>query len=123
MLEPGLVGFEHTNVILRSRVPQHQYREHVGPLTLVYVSKGHEACEIDGRRFVIDESFYLIHNLGQRVNYVGDKDAEVELFVIGFWPGFAEEVLRSLTTPADKLLDAPRASLHQPVQFEPALSA
>ena len=117
MLEPGLVGFQDTNVVLHSHVPQSQYTEHVGPLTLVFVNKGNEACDIDGRRFVIDESFYLIHNLGQRVSYVADKETRVESCVIGFWPGFAEEVLRSLTTPVDKLLDSPRESLNQPVQF------
>ncbi|HLK55888.1 MAG TPA: AraC family transcriptional regulator [Chthonomonadaceae bacterium] len=117
LMDKGLVGFENTNVIIRSRRHHCPCGEHIGPLSIFFVSKGQEACEIDGRRFVLDESAYLIHNLGQRVSGETILETEVDSLVIGFWPGFAEDVLRSLTTPTDQLLDTPKESALQPVQF------
>jgi AraC family transcriptional regulator len=58
-----------------------------------------------------------VHNLGQQIGNVIESATEVDSIVLGFWPGFAEEVLRTLTTPADKLLDNPKTTFFQPVQF------
>jgi AraC family transcriptional regulator len=116
-VERNIIRFENTNVIVRAQCTQNRYEEHPGPLSILFAGNGQEEFEIDGRRFVVDDSSYLIHNLGQRVSSVIDSDTEVDSFVIGFWPGFAEDVLHSLVTPADRLLDSPKGSRRQTLQF------
>src|SRR5207302_428760 len=82
---------------------------------------GRRVCMLDGRRMAVDEDSYLVSNLGQRVSGTPDWDEEAETFLIGFWPGFAEEVLRTMVTPADRLLDNLKCELFQPVEFVPQL--
>src|SRR5579884_293349 len=118
-----LVGFEATNVVIRTCPPAENEpvfedtAPHIGPLSLLFTVGGRQAYEIDGRRLVVVESGYLIHNLGQTIVSLPDFAPPAESFTIGFWPGVAEEVLRSLVTPQDRLLDSPQAAPTQPVRF------
>ena len=119
----GLVGFEATNVVIRVRATECGSASscdptlHVGPLSLLFTPRGQQAYEVDGRRFVVDEGSYLLHNLGQAVDSPPDAQMSAETFTIGFWPGFAEDVLRGLVTPDDHLLDTPQSRHLQPVRF------
>jgi AraC-like DNA-binding protein len=115
--EDGLIGFENTNLIVRVRSTEHACPPHGGPLSILFVHGGQETCDIDGRRLVLDDSSYLIHNCGQIVSSQINSTTDVESFTIAFWPGFASEVLRSLITPDDHLLDSPRPPNPQPVRF------
>lgn len=113
----GLVGFEDTNVIIRVRGPHNSFPAHTGPLSILFLSGGQEEYELDGRRLVLDDRSYLVHNAGQIVGSVMNEAPAVESFTIGFWPGFAEEVLHSLVTPTDHLLDNLGPARYRAVHF------
>jgi len=121
--DSGLVGFEDTNIVILERQTDRSggYAEiqepHIGPLSLVFTRGGWAPHEVDGRRFVIDEGSYLVFNLGQVIGGAPDSPTATETYCIGFWPGFAEEVLHSLITPDDHLLADPRPAHGQPVRF------
>src|SRR5579871_2332699 len=115
--ENGIVGFDRTNVIVHSRTRNARIPAHVGPLSILFSVNGSQTFEIDNARYTVDDNVYLVHNLLQTVSGTIDSETEVDSFTIGFWPGFAEEALGSLVTPADRLLDEPRASRRQPVHF------
>ncbi len=122
--QQDLVGFEATNVIIRFRAPGPDEppvignaTPHVGPLSLLFAVGGRQSYEIEGRRLVVDDSGYVIHNLGQTVADLPEFAPAAESYTIGFWPGVVEEVLRSLVTPQDHLLDNPAARRWQPVRF------
>jgi len=120
-LEEGIVRFEGTNVVVHSRTGGEAYREHIGPLSVTFAAGGRRVCMVDGRRMAVDEDSYLVSNLGQHVSGTPDYDANAESFLIGFWPGFAEDILRTLVTPEDRLLDNVKLTRFQPVEFFPQL--
>jgi len=66
---------------------------------------------------VLDENHYLIQNLDQHSENELSSDIESEGMVVGFLPGFAEQILHATTTPADRLLDQPMSQRPQQVQF------
>src|SRR5690242_18373835 len=76
--QQDLVGFEATNVVIRFRPPAESESmpentvPHLGPLSLLFTVGGRQAYELDGRRLVVDESRYLIHNLGQTIASLPD---------------------------------------------------
>jgi AraC family transcriptional regulator len=120
-LEDGIVRFEGTNVVVHTRVNGDAYREHLGPLSVSFTTGGRQVCLVDGRRMALDENSYLVTNLGQYVCGTSEFDSEAETFLIGFWPGFAEDILHSLVTPSDRLLDDVKLARFQPVEFFPKL--
>jgi AraC-like DNA-binding protein len=120
-LEEGIVRFEATNVVVHTRSQGEADREHMGPLSVTFARGGRRICTVDGRRMAIDEDSYLISNLGQNFSGTPEYDANTETFLVGFWPGFAEEILRTLVTPADRLLDDLKLARFQPVEFVPQI--
>lgn len=115
--ENGIVGFDNTNVLVHTRSRNAQIAEHPGPLSILFSVNGVQTFEIDKARYAVDDSVYLVHNLRQSVSGAINSETEVDSLTIGFWPGFAEDALRSLVLPADRLLDEPRAPRCQPVHF------
>jgi AraC family transcriptional regulator len=120
-MDDGIVRFEGTNVVVHTREHGEGYREHMGPLSVTFSSSGRRVCMVDGRRMAVDEDSYLLSNLGQYVAGTPEVDPQGESFLIGFWPGFAEDVLRTIVTPADRLLDNIKLARFQPVEFFPQL--
>lgn len=116
-MEEGLVRFDNTNLIVQQYACQDTAEAHHGPLSIMFSARGQDEYQIDGRRFVVDETAYLIQNLGQSIVTLPTTDPSAESYLIGFWPGFAEDVLRGLVTPADQLLDYPKPSWGQSVRF------
>lgn len=113
----GLVGFENTNILIRVRAGESEFPLHLAPLSLLFTRGGQETYEVDGRSYVLDSGSYLLHNFGQAVRSHIHSPTPIESFTIGFWPGFAEDVLRGLVTPQDQLLDNPASPYRQPVRF------
>jgi len=66
---------------------------------------GQRRFEVDRRTYVVDDTAYLLLNLGQVVQSSLVAKAPVECLNVTFHPGFAEQALAAITTPAEKLLD------------------
>jgi len=79
---------------------------------------GGEAVYNAGRgRFRVTPDSYLILNQSQPYEISVDAREPVESFCLFFEDGFAEEVHRSLSTPAGKLLDNPETAQDSTVYF------
>ncbi len=93
------------------------FEPHEGPLGIKCCFNGEELYEVEGRRLIVDETSYLVLNQGQRYGSALRGDRKAESFCIWFRPAFAEQVLCSLRTPADQLLEDPFRRSRQPVLF------
>jgi hypothetical protein len=109
--------FWQTNMIIHARTRQVQYPEHRAPLSIKCAFGGREVYETNVGRFSVDDSAYLVLNEAQTYSSYIESEAEVESPSLFFHPGFAEEVLSSLLTSADKLLDDPTRGRAQPLLF------
>jgi AraC family transcriptional regulator len=94
-----------------------QFMEHEGPLSIKCAFRGREIYEVEGARVAVDDSSYLIMNHGQRYASYVNSDRVVESFCLWYRPGFAEEAMRSLTSPDERLLDEPSPPGSLPVSF------
>jgi AraC family transcriptional regulator len=65
----------------------------------------------------LDETSYLVLNETQSYEISIEARQPVESFCIFFTPGLAEDVERSLSTKASKLLDEPHSRTSEPVRF------
>lgn len=93
------------------------YPEHWGPLSIKCTFRGEEVYEANRMRYRVDPASYLILNEGRRYASSIDTREETESFVVFFRPGFAEEVLSSLISPTDHLLDEPGRRATQSTAF------
>jgi AraC family transcriptional regulator len=92
------------------------YPKHDGWLSIKSASNGQELYNIDRQRLAVDDASYLILNEGQSYASEIDAGTPVESFAVFFDPSFAADVLRSLVTSSDQLLDVPQ-DFSQPVTF------
>lgn len=81
--------------------------EHVAPLSMHVVFRGREVYETRQGRHALEPGRYLVLNAGQRVSTQVGADGPVESLSVLFGHAFAQEVLASLATPLDRLLDDP----------------
>ena len=72
----------------------------------------------DGKRFAVDDAHYLILNQDQPYTITKEGPIPIESFCIFFPHGMAEDVLASLITPDDRLLDNPYADNDKIYFFE-----
>jgi AraC family transcriptional regulator len=93
------------------------FSEHEGPLSIKCAFNGREFYEFEGARVAVDDSSYLVMNHGQRYASYVESHKQVESFCLWYRPGFADQALRDLTTPDDKLLDEPSGQNTLPVTF------
>lgn len=94
-----------------------EYPERAGPLSIKCVFRGSELHAAGDARFVVEPGRYLLLNQGRRYASAIHSRRPVDTFSVFFRPGLAEEVQRSLTTPADALLDDPAPAAPAPVEF------
>ncbi|HVZ42135.1 MAG TPA: AraC family transcriptional regulator [Candidatus Kapabacteria bacterium] len=107
-------GFPNALVLIAGQ--DYHYPEHVSPLSIMCSFGGTSEYRLRRKRFLIDDSSYLILNEGQRFSTTVHSDVPVESLQIWFQPGFAAYVLRDLVTPSDRLLE-PDQPTQQPVLF------
>ena len=105
-----------TTYILHERAREY-YGEGTGTLSIKSFFGGQAFYDIGRGRYRLDDRSYLIVNQGQPYAITIDSSTEVESFCIFFEAGFADEVRRSLLTPADRLLLDPEARASAPVTF------
>lgn len=91
--------------------------DHVSRLSIRCIRGGEQYYKVGSREFKISDENYLVINKGQHYKTSFDGDGEKEMMLIAFKPGYAEEVLYSIMTDEDKLLDDPYRSINQPLYF------
>jgi AraC family transcriptional regulator len=90
---------------------------HVSRLSIRTVREGRQYYKLGSHHHVLSPDQFLLINQGQTYETAFLGEEETEMFLIAFQPGFAEQLLYSLSTPEDKLLDNPYGQSAQPVQF------
>lgn len=104
------------STIVATTTREAEYPEHPGPLSIKCVFRGTEHYELEGRRRIrLTPGSYLLLNHGRRYSGAIRSHECVDCLSIFFRPEFADEVLGSLVTSADRLLDDP--ATRQPVAF------
>ncbi|MDQ3461078.1 MAG: AraC family transcriptional regulator [Deinococcota bacterium] len=106
--------FGWPNMVVQACAEAVFYPEHVSPLSIKTVLSGCEVNEVGRARFAVTKERYLLLNDGQRHAHAVDEGTEV--FTVMFRTGFASEVLASLITPSERLLDDPEGA-PEPVRF------
>jgi AraC family transcriptional regulator len=104
------------NMIIHNRTKNAYYPLHTGPLTLKFVLKGWEYFGTKERSYRVTPPTYLILNNGQKYSARIQTEIEAETLSIFFRPKFAEEVLTSLISDEDNILDQVNPP-EQPVNF------
>jgi AraC family transcriptional regulator len=105
------------NMIIHNKTTSADYPMHTGPLTLKFTLKGAEFFKTSERDYTVEAGSYLIINQGQKYSCRIASRSEVETISVFFRPKFAEEVLASLVTPEDKLLEFKETNSELPVHF------
>ena len=76
-----------------------------GPFSFFLNIRGSSRCTVDCQTSRIGEGSYFISNRAQPYTLQIEKGVETETFNIHFGENFAETVLHSMITPADRILD------------------
>lgn len=76
-----------------------------GPFSFFLNIRGNSTCTVDGETRHIGEGSYFVSNRQQPYTLQIEEGSETETFNIHFGEYFAESVLHSLVTPADKILE------------------
>ena len=106
----------HPSYILHERA--HEYSgAGTGSLSIKSFFGGQAIYEIGHGRYAVDDRSYLVVNRGQPYSITIDAATPVESFCLFFQDGFAEEVRRSLLTPADRLLLEPDVAAPEAIMF------
>jgi hypothetical protein len=95
------------NTVLRRRGRTTGAPEHVAPHSLHAVLRGREVYETRIGRHALEPGRYLVLNAGQEVRTEISREERVDSISVMFEHAFAQEVLASLVTPIDRLLDDP----------------
>jgi AraC family transcriptional regulator len=95
------------NAVLYRRARTTGSPEHVAPLSLHVVFRGREVYETRSARHALVPGRYLVLNAGQQVRTDVAGGEPVESVSVMFGHAFAQDVLTSLATPLDRLLDDP----------------
>jgi len=91
---------------------------HVSRLSIRYTLNGEQHYRLSNKEYRINEKSYLVINRGQIYKTSFDnKDEEQESILVAFKPSFAEDVMRSLITSDNIMLDDPYKPLDQPINF------
>jgi AraC family transcriptional regulator len=110
---PGLLlPDDPCNFVIRMYTRAAYFPEHDGYLSLKFAHGGRELYHSEGKTVAVHEGSYLLLNHGQRYASEVENDSVVESLAIFFDPAFAADVLSSLSSASDRLLDPPRSSPH-----------
>ena len=94
------------------------FRDNIpGPLSLFSTSKGQSFVTVEGKRTLISDDYFYITNASQRYTLEIGKHEPSEIFNIHFGEKWAEEILLSIHSKTESLLDDPDQSSGVPVLF------
>lgn len=116
----GLSHEESGNVVYTSRAQVEDYVIAGDRMALLCAWNGRQEVNLDGRRVVVDDDTWLaIPNGSAHVRIRGTES--VQALTILFRRGMPEEVLGSLITPEDRLLEGAEADVESALPFLPNL--
>jgi AraC family transcriptional regulator len=94
------------------------FRDNIpGPLSLFSTVKGKSAVTVDNKRRPIPEDYFFLTNAGQRYTLEVEKNQPSEIFNIHFGQHWAEEVILSMNSNTESLLDQPDQADGKNIQF------
>ncbi len=86
-------------------------------LSVRWSENGQRFFDLGKQRYAVDDTGYMVFNNGTEFASEIDSETLVRCYTVNFVPGIAEDTLRSLITPADRLLDNPHATDLPEVNF------
>ncbi len=86
-------------------------------LSVRWTENGLRYFDVGKERYAVDDTGYMVFNNGTAFASEIDSETLVRCYTVNFVPGIAEETLRSLITPADRLLDTPEETATSEVHF------
>jgi AraC-like DNA-binding protein len=89
-----------------------------GLLSIKSFYNGEARYAVESRRFVVDDTSYLVLNHGQFYSIEIDADRRIESFCLFFAPEFAADIRQSISTKADRLLTDPQSPTAATAFFE-----
>ncbi len=91
--------------------------DHESRLSIRLMLNGQQYYRVGHHDHLVTPDNYLLVNQGQRYRTAFSGAQEQEMILVAFRPGFAEDLLHSLVSPHDKLLEDPFFESRQPVHF------
>jgi AraC family transcriptional regulator len=80
---------------------------HISRLSIRCMLNGTQHYQAGSRQFSVNPNNFLVVNQGQEYKTAFESAKELEMIMVGFKPGFAEDVFQTLTRPESWLLDNP----------------
>jgi AraC family transcriptional regulator len=110
-------SLENGTLFLKSKKLE-ETADHISRLSIRYALSGEQYLRIGSHDHVISPTKYTVVNQGQHYKTAfNNGNTEQEVILVAFKPMFAENLLHTLVTPEDSLLDEPFKSTWQPVTF------
>lgn len=86
-------------------------------LSVRWSENGQRFFDVGNQRYAVDDTGYMVFNYGTEFASEIDSETLVRCYTVNFVPGMAEDTLRSLITPTDRLLDDPEGADMPMVNF------
>lgn len=109
-------GLETGTLFIKSKTLE-ETSDHVSRLSIRCTLNGEQHYKVGGNDHLVTPKNYLVVNQGQHYRTSFQNKEEQEMILVAFKPRFAEDLLYSMITPEDKLLDDPFHTVSQPVSF------
>lgn len=81
--------------------------DHISRLSIRLMLNGHQWYSVDGADRLVHRDNFLVIDQGQHYRTAFTAEHDLEMLMVGFRPGLAQDVSRSLTIGNDRLLDDP----------------
>jgi AraC family transcriptional regulator len=91
--------------------------DHISRLSIRCITGGEQYYKVGSKEHVVTPNNYLVINKGQHYKTSFEGSENMEMMLMAFNPCFVEDVLYSVITNEDKLLDEPFRTVNQPVYF------
>jgi AraC family transcriptional regulator len=91
--------------------------DHISRLSIRCISGGEQYYKVGAHEHRVTPKNYLVINHGQHYKTSYEDTGNREMMLVAFKSGFAEEILYSVMTSEDKLLDDPFKTVNQPICF------
>ena len=112
---PESISSLKKNFIVHFSASDTGLNNHISPLSIKCSMKGQENFRVSGGNYKVTAGEYLIVNEGQECSSYIENEAET--FSIYFDSKFANDALKEMITPSDKMLNYSFKPNNHPVQF------